>query len=153
MNSPRYAFPSPAITRSPDHPITDIMPLLLTFLIALALAGCQGAADLAGPGLRAETGLRGVVVRGPMQPVCQEGESCDDAPFAATFYVYAGARRIATFHSSDDGRFEIALDPGPYTVVPGPNAPIMTPESQRQEVLVAPYGMTDVVLAFDTGIR
>ncbi len=130
------------------------MPRILSLLLsALLLTGCQSAADLAGPGLRAETGLQGVVVRGPMQPVCQGGRTCDDAPFAATFYVYEGASRVATFQSGDDGRFEVALDPGPYTVVPGPNAPIMAPESQIHEVLVAPYGMTEVYLAFDTGIR
>ncbi len=133
--------------------VAAMPPTLALLLITLVLAGCQSAADLAGPGVRAETGLRGVVVRGPMQPVCHGGQTCDDAPFAATFYVYEGASRVATFQASDDGRFEVALDPGPYTVVPGPNAPIMAPESQSREVLVAPYGMTEVYLAFDTGIR
>ena len=94
-----------------------------------------------------------MVVRGPIQPVCQEGEPCDDDPFAATFYVYDGGRRVATFRSSEDGRFAVALEPGPYTVVPGPDAPIMAPEAQHQDVLVEPYGMTEVVLHFDTGIR
>ena len=119
-------------------------------LIALGLAGCHGAADLAGLD---GTGLRGVVLRGPMQPVCQEGQPCDDDPFAATFNVYDGRRRVATFRSGEDGRFEVGLQPGPYTVVPGPDAPIMSPESQGQDVLVAPHGMTEVELHFDTGIR
>jgi hypothetical protein len=134
----------------PQWPMPRIRTLLL---VAVVLGGCESAADLAGPNLRGDTGLQGVAVRGPIQPVCQQGQPCEDAPFAATFYVDDGARRIATFQSGEDGRFEVALAPGPYTVVPGPDAPIMAPQSQGREVVVAPYGMTEVVLTFDTGIR
>jgi hypothetical protein len=127
--------------------------LLASLLVVLALAGCQSAADLTGPNVRGETGLTGVAVRGPMQPVCTQDEPCEDAPFAATFFVYDGDRRVATFRSGEDGRFSVALAPGPYAVVPGPDAPLLAPESQRQDVTVAPEGTTEVTLTFDTGIR
>ncbi|HYE96133.1 MAG TPA: hypothetical protein VD962_07970 [Rubricoccaceae bacterium] len=125
---------------------------VLGVLIVASLGGaaCNTAGSLIGPG---ETGLRGQVLRGPIQPVCQEGEPCEDAPFAATFYVYRGSRRIATFRSDAEGRFEIALAPGAYGIVPDEDAPVMAPASQRQEVVVAREGVTEVTLHFDTGIR
>ncbi len=93
------------------------------------------------------------MLRGPIQPVCQEGEPCDDAPFAATFNVYRGSRRVAAFRSGKDGRFEVPLAPGRYTIVPSDDAPILFPEGQPQEVTVEAEGFTDVTLHFDTGIR
>ena len=129
-----------------------LVPACLAFLGALALSGaaCSPASVLIEPG---ETGLRGQVLRGPIQPVCQEDEPCEDAPFAATFHVYRGARRVATFRSGDDGRFEVVLDPGTYTVVPDADAPLLAPEQQRQEVVVEADGVTEVTLRYDTGIR
>jgi hypothetical protein len=40
-----------------------------------------------------------------------------------------------------------------YVVVPGPDAPIMSPRAQAREVVVESNGVTTVVLHFDTGIR
>jgi hypothetical protein len=119
-------------------------------LLTLAGAACSTATTYFGPG---DTGLRGQVLRGPIQPVCHQGEPCDDAPFAATFHVYREERHITTFRSRDDGRFEVALNPGSYTIVPGADAPIIAPESQGQEVEVGTDGITEVTLRFDTGIR
>jgi hypothetical protein len=99
-----------------------------------------------------DTGLAGTVLRGPVQPVCMVGASCD-APFAATFGVYAGGEQVATFQSDAQGRFEVSLAPGVYLVVPGPNAPVISPSSQAKQVTVGPVGLTTVQLLFDTGIR
>ena len=98
------------------------------------------------------TGLAGVVVRGPVTPVCQEGVPCD-APLAAEFVVERANRRVAGFRSGSDGRFEVRLAPGRYTVVPGRDAPLLSPGQQRREVEVGPTGLTEVTLLFDTGIR
>jgi hypothetical protein len=40
-----------------------------------------------------------------------------------------------------------------YLVVPGPDAPIISPRSQAKEVAVDANGTTTVLLQFDTGIR
>jgi hypothetical protein len=98
------------------------------------------------------TGLTGTVVRGPVTPVCQTGVSCD-APFSADFTVWIGARRASTFRSDEQGRFTVKLEPGTYEVVPGPDAPILMPQSQVKSVTVSPDGLTPVRLEFDTGIR
>jgi hypothetical protein len=121
---------------------------LLLAGVAVVAASCAGPA---GPG-SLDTGLAGIVMRGPVQPVCMVGVSCD-APFAATFGVYAGGEQVATFQSDAQGRFDVPLAPGVYLVVPGPGAPVIFPSSQARQVTVGPVGLTTVQLLFDTGIR
>ena len=99
------------------------------------------------------TGLEGKVLRGPIQPVCQIGQTCDDAPFSANFLVQQNNFTIATFRSDDNGKFVIGLKPGSYTVVPSNDAPLMQPSLQVKPVEVGPTGLTQVELHFDTGIR
>ena len=118
---------------------------VVALIIATGAAGCGGTVAI-------DSGLTGVVVRGPIQPVCQVGASCD-APFAAGFTVQQGGRVIATFRSDTNGRFEVTLAPGAYTVVPAPDAPVISPTSQGKAVVVGPQGLTTVRLEFDTGIR
>lgn len=99
------------------------------------------------------TGLTGVVVRGPVTPVCRIDVPCD-APFSATFNVERSGRRVAQFQSDSAGQFTVFLAPGTYTVVPNTDAPIISPSSQMKSVTVADNGMLTVVrLTFDTGIR
>jgi hypothetical protein len=45
------------------------------------------------------------------------------------------------------------LAPGTYVVVPGPDAPILSPRAQAKEVVVGSNGLTTLLLHFDTGIR
>jgi hypothetical protein len=99
------------------------------------------------------TGLTGTVTRGPVTPVCRVDVPCD-APFSATFIVQRNAREVATFRSDQMGQFTVFLDPGPYTIVPGADAPIISPQQQTKSVTVADTGrLTTVQLSFDTGIR
>ena len=118
----------------------------LTVVLFVSMVGCSFS------DVPLDTGLRGSVLRGPVIPVCQEDVPCD-APFAATFDVREGSRRVAVFPSDEDGGFEVALAPGSYLVVPQADAPIMNPTMQAQEVVVVPDHVTEVVLVFDTGIR
>ena len=98
------------------------------------------------------TGLTGVAVRGPITPVCQIQLPCD-APFSAEFTVEQNGRRITEFRSDADGRFTVMLPSGAYRIVPQAAAPIISPLSQAKMVEVLPGGLTEVRLAFDTGIR
>jgi hypothetical protein len=113
---------------------------------ALVLAGCSH------PLLPIETGLTGVVVRGPVTPVCRIDVPCD-APFSANFTVELNGRAVSQFRSDADGRFTVSLEPGRYQVTPQADAPIMAPPTQRRTVDVGPNGLTYVRLEFDTGIR
>lgn len=99
------------------------------------------------------TGLTGVVVRGPVTPVCRVDVPCD-APFSATFNVERNGRRVTQFQSDTAGQFTVFLAPGTYAVVPNSDAPVISPPSQSKSVTVADNGMLTVVrLTFDTGIR
>lgn len=99
------------------------------------------------------TGLTGVVMRGPVMPVCRVDVPCD-APFSATFNVERNGRRVTQFHSDTAGQFTVFLAPGTYTVVPSSDAPLLSPSSQLKSVTVADSGtLTIVRLTFDTGIR
>ena len=98
------------------------------------------------------TGLTGVVVRGPITPVCRIDIPCD-APFSAGFSVQQNGRRIGQFRSDTEGRFTVWLSHGAYTVVPDADAPLMAPTFQARSVEVGGTGLTIVRLEFDTGIR
>jgi hypothetical protein len=121
---------------------------LVVGLLAVAIAGCAGD-----PGDPGSTGLTGTVLRGPVQPVCSVNEPCTDEPFSASFAVYRGTRRSGQFHSDSFGAFTIALAPGKYRIVPGPDAPLLNPTAQAKDVEVGTTGTTSVQLVFDTGIR
>jgi hypothetical protein len=118
---------------------------VVALIVGGGAAGCSGTVAI-------DSGLTGVVLRGPIEPVCQVGASCD-APFAASFTVQQGGRAITTFRSDANGQFEVMLASGAYTVVPAPDAPVISPTSQGKPVVVGPQGLTTVRLEFDTGIR
>jgi hypothetical protein len=117
-----------------------------------ALASLSLMIGCGAPTAPSETGLNGIVERGPVQPVCQIGAACD-APFAATFAVREGSREVATFRSDSQGQFKVQLPPGGYSVVPSTDAPIISPQAQVKDVVVGSTGFTTVLLHFDTGIR
>jgi len=120
---------------------------------ALLLAGVAALGACASVGPSPTTGLTGVVIRGPITPVCRIDVPCD-APFSAGFTVQRAGRRVADFRSDASGQFTVFLAPGPYTVVPNSDAGIISPTSQTKSVTVADTGVLTVVrLMFDTGIR
>src|SRR3954471_12459500 len=119
--------------------------------ILLVAVGAVAACASAGPS--PITGLTGIVVRGPITPVCRADVPCD-APFSASFTVQRSGRTVTRFQSDASGQFTVFLAPGAYTVMPNADAPIIAPTSQAKEVTVADTGtLTAVRLLFDTGIR
>jgi hypothetical protein len=119
---------------------------LFTLALSCWTVGC-GA-----PTAPSDAALVGTVVRGPVQPVCQIEVPCD-APFSASFTVQQGGRLIASFRSDSAGHFDVRLARGTYVIVPGADAPIISPKTQTKEVVVGVLGVTTVLLHFDTGIR
>jgi hypothetical protein len=96
-----------------------------------------------------DTGLEGMARRGPIQPVCYEGQPCD-APVRGGFTLQQDGRMMAHFASDSAGHFLVYAPPGAYLVVPdepigiGPQTPAVT---------IQPDGLTHFDLSFDTGIR
>ena len=122
-------------------------------LSALALLGAVATACNQPPAPTPDTGLTGVVVRGPITPgPCVIDRPCD-APFSAAFDVYENTRRVAGFRSDANGRFTVMLAAGTYRIIPAADAPIIHPSTQAKTVDVLPVGLTQVSLDFDTGLR
>ena len=115
--------------------------------MTLAVAACAAT-----PAPTSTTGLTGVVVRGPITPVCRIEIPCD-APFSAEFIVEQNGQRVSQFRSDAEGRFTVMLGAGIYRVVPNADTPIFSPQSQVKTVEVLTVGLTEVRLQFDTGIR
>jgi hypothetical protein len=134
-----------------EHPLAGTWTVDLSKAVAiLTLMVTATACDAASP--TPTTGLTGVVVRGPVTPVCTIERPCD-APFSADFIVEQNGQRVNHFRSDTEGRFIVMLAPGRYRIVPDAGAPIIAPQSQAKTVDVLPVGLTQVRLEFDTGIR
>jgi len=120
------------------------------FLLGLAVwsTGCSSAVSPS----PATSGIAGLVIRSPIQPVCQVNVPCEE-PFSADFTVHRGNSVVATFRSDVQGRFDVDLAPGTYFIVPGENAPLMFPLTQMKQAVVGVDKSTDARLEFDTGIR
>ena len=98
------------------------------------------------------TGLTGLVVRGPITPVCRLDIPCD-APFSAGFTVERNRSQVAQFRSDAAGQFTVWLSPGTYRIIPDSDAALLAPAAQAKTVEVGNVGLTNVRLEFDTGIR
>jgi hypothetical protein len=122
-------------------------------LLAAALVACSEEYDDDGNPRPVDTGVRGVVLRGPIEPACGEGQACEDQPFEADFAVTRDGRPITSFRSAADGTFEVPLAPGAYRVTPAADAPILAPATQAKDVTVVEGTFTEVEWHFDTGIR
>ena len=122
----------------------------LLLLMVVFMVGCVHAA---GPATADETGIRGTVSWGPVRPgPARLGES-DVAPLQASFDVYGAAGPVARFESDEEGRFELPLPPGDYTLVPSADTPIPLPQRQKTAVTVPDSGFVTVEIRLDTGMR
>jgi hypothetical protein len=110
---------------------------------------------LGGPAPSA-SGIRGIAVAGPVFPVERPGEPNNrPLPFAIlTVQPRGGGNEIARQRADEAGRFEIALAPGTYRLVPLPPDPeAQLPRGRPQTVVVRPGRFTEVTAEYDTGIR
>ena len=122
-------------------------------LAGLVIALLADAAACGGP--RQDSGIRGTVTLGPLQPVQRVGGPPNERPYAATIVVVAKGTDtvVATTHAGGDGRFTVDLEPGDYTVMPQSPSPNGMPHAVPIDVHVAPHSFTAVTIAYDTGMR
>jgi len=113
-----------------------------------AMAGSQAT-----PTPEPRTGLGGVILIGPVRGGPARQGVPDSAPLPnATFVVEKESRTIATFTTDEQGRFQISLPPGHYTVSKkGPRVAIGS--YGPFEVDVTTGQMKKVTWNCDTGIR
>jgi hypothetical protein len=122
---------------------------LLASAIFLILTAC-GLAP-ATPG----TGIRGLVLLGPLCPVEIEGQPCPDQPYATGLVVtnVDGARELKQFSSNTDGSFLVDVPAGEYAIRSAAAAAVLPYCATNETVIVRPGGYTEAIVYCDTGIR
>jgi hypothetical protein len=117
-------------------------------LAALAAAVAVSSAGAA----TSSSGLRGLVTRGPIAPVCTAEQPCDEPAKNVTLVFLRNghvARRVKT---NEKGRYRVTLAPGVYAVR------LKTPQSigrglEPERARVAANRFRRVDFSIDTGIR
>ena len=98
-----------------------------------------------------DSGIRGTVTIGPVSPVARQGETGTRSYEAALVISRPGERDVAV-RSGTDGRFQVPLAPGTYTVLSARSA--STPPTLKPvTVTVEPHAFSSVTVEFDSGIR
>ena len=124
---------------------------LVSLLVLLLLTAC--ASD-GGDEAASSSGVRGQVLLGPTCPVVQEGSPCPDEPVGGVeVRALTDGETIAETTSGEDGRFELELPPGRYTLeaVVDPGGPGMF--AKPVAVTVTAGAFVEVVVPVDSGIR
>jgi hypothetical protein len=126
------------------------LPLVSLLLFFLLTACASGGGD----DQTSSSGVRGQVLLGPTCPVEQTGSPCPDEPVEGVeVRALAGGETIAEAMSGEDGRFELVLPPGRYTLeaIVGSDSPGMF--SKAVDVKVTAGAFVEVVVPVDSGIR
>ena len=119
--------------------------------IALIAIACGGGSPTP---VDSGSGIAGRAVAGPVCPVERPGDpACEPRPVAGALVIVRGAdgSEVATAQTADDGRYEVFLPPGQYTVEGTPVGGLMgNPAPVEVQVI---EGFETVDLQYDTGIR
>ena len=129
------------------------MRLLSTLLVLSVVAGACGGTSPATT--VAEHAVSGFAHAGPVCPVVTDppDPACADRPVADALLVVADAAGdpVTEVRTDEDGRFEVALPAGGYTLVPQPVEGLMG-TAGPQDFTVGEAAV-DLDVAYDTGIR
>ncbi len=117
--------------------------------VALAVAAVAAAAPAVGSTVR--SGLYGLVMRGPTQPVCRAEQPCEAPAPGVTLVFSRAGRPPVRATTGQDGSYRVALGPGIYSVRTSatPFGAVPRPSS----VKVRPGRFDRIVFRIDTGIR
>jgi hypothetical protein len=120
----------------------------IALLIAVASVAALGATSAAAS---SRSGLRGLVIRSPITPVCVEGVPCS-APAKDTTLVFTRGTRVVRTRTDATGHYRIALAPGWWSVRAAGVLRIGRGiEPRLVRVVVARFRLVDFDI--DTGIR
>jgi hypothetical protein len=117
-------------------------------VVALVLgAGLAGAANQTA----VKSGLRGVVMRGPIKPVCDVSNPCEEPAAGLVLRFSRGGVVVARVKTGSRGGYRVTLRPGRYSVT----TPNRRPGTGLQPELVrVPRGrVARVDFKLDTGIQ
>ena len=118
---------------------------LLAVLAALVAVSSAGAAT-------SSSGLRGLVTRGPIVPVCTAEQPCDAPAKNLTLVFVRNGRVVRRATTNEQGRYRVPLAPGLYAVRLQVKQRIGRGlEPSRARVLADRFRRVD--FSIDTGIR
>lgn len=131
-----------------------LVGLLLTLGLVVSACGPEQQAGTETPSPSVlDSGIRGIVLLGPVCPVESAEPSPCLTPYVANLVITDSDGNVITRVSSgSDGRFEVLLPPGDYVIQPD-NGPDGNPSSIPQPVTVGPDEFEDVEVDYDTGLR
>ncbi len=121
-------------------------------LAILLLAACGPGGPSAVPSAPLDSGIRGFVRLGPTCPVETRDVPCTTPYVAVLVILDLDDREVARISSGADGRFEVLLPPGEYTIAPTPGGDPL-PSAPPQSVSVVAGSFTAIEINYDTGIR
>ena len=115
---------------------------------AIVFVACIALAQAAAPTAATTTGVRGVVMRGPIAPVCRAEQPCTAA---AKKVVLHFVRRYSSGWTRTDlsGHYSIALAPGSYSL----QIPSARFGYRPRAVTVRANRVAVLNITIDTGIR
>jgi len=100
-------------------------------------------------------GIEGRVIIRPISPPISptvRPEGANYRPYQATVSVMnQRGQTVTQFQSDLKGRFRLPLEPGRYTLRPESPGPL--PRAAEQAVTVSEGQFTEVLIAYDSGIR
>jgi hypothetical protein len=118
-----------------------------TLSLALVLAGAAGAGTT-----RVSSGLKGVVMRGPIAPVCVVEQPCSEPAPNVTLLFSRNGRVIGRAITNSDGRYRVRLPAGLYKVR-RPGAVTVGRGLEPDQARVRAGRFMRVDFSIDTGIR
>ena len=123
------------------------MKVLATILGTVLMLGAGSGAATSGTTV-VRSGLHGVVLRGPVTPICTAEEPCSEPAAGAVLVFSRGGRDVARSHVQTDGRYRITLPAGMYAVR---LASLRRLEPHAARVIAGRFRHVD--FSIDTGIR
>jgi hypothetical protein len=122
---------------------------VVAFTLAALAFGSTLAGAAASPTLT--SGLRGVVTRGPTQPVCRVNEPCEEPAAGVVLRFKQGSRLVARVKTGSAGGYRVMLRPGRYAVSTPNSRPSM---GLSPRLVRVPTGrVARVNFHVDTGIQ
>lgn len=119
------------------------MRALAALAATLAVSSASAAAS--------SSGLRGLVTRGPIAPVCAAGQPCSEPAKNVTLVFSRNGQVVRPARTNDQGRYRVALAPGLYAVRLAPKPSIgRGPEPEQVRVVRGRFRRVD--FSIDTGI-
>ena len=131
------------------------MKILYILLLILLLTSTKIINDFStGSKDKFNTGIKGQVFISPVSPVSKKGIT-NKVPYEALLkFVSSNDETIKKIQTDEDGKFEVSLDAGNYTIIPESiTSTGRYPIGEHKDITVKSGKIAFVEIDFDSGIR